>query len=157
MRIRDRFLQRLKEGLGQAAVDAKRPLVVAVSGGPDSMALLQGLLELRHEGGAPLIAAHFNHRLRGLESEGDARFVADACRERGIECVSGTGDIHQLRRASGLSPEAAARRLRYDFLGHVVADHGAQAVATGHTMHDQAETVLLNATRGSGLRGIRAM
>lgn len=157
MEFPDLFLGLLRDGLREAEVDAVRPLVIAVSGGPDSTALLLGLEALQSEGAPPLIVAHFNHRLRGRASDGDARFVADLCASRGVECVSGTGDTPSYTRESGLSPEAAARRLRYNFLAHVAHDREAQGVATGHTMDDQAETVLLNAVRGSGLRGVRGM
>ncbi len=124
------------------------------------MALLSGLLSLRSsrpEVAPEVVAAHFNHRLRGPESEGDARYVTDFCRERSIELAMGTGDVNQYRAERGLSMEVAARQLRYDFLAHVAIEHKAQAVATAHTLDDQTETVLLHATRGSGLRGISGM
>ena len=154
------FERRLLAGLSAAGVAPGRTLIAAVSGGPDSMALLIGLLSLRsaHPEVAPeVVAAHFNHRLRGPESEGDARYVTDFCRERGIELAMGTGDVNQYRAERGLSIEVAARQLRYDFLAHVAIEQKAQAVATAHTLDDQAETVLLHATRGSGLRGISGM
>lgn len=150
------LLKDVREGLRQADVNLDRPLVVAVSGGPDSLALLQALLEIWSGEGA-LIAAHFNHRLRGYHSEGDARFVTDFCRERGIECLTGTGDVQAFKEEASLSLEDAARRMRYHFLAHSVCRSGAQGVATGHTMDDQAETVLLHIARGSGLQGLVGM
>ncbi|MCH7734090.1 MAG: tRNA lysidine(34) synthetase TilS [Chloroflexi bacterium] len=154
------FETRLLAGLRTAGVGPGGPLIAAVSGGPDSMALLTGLLSLnsaRPEAAPVVVAAHFNHRLRGPESEGDARYVSDFCSDHGIELVMGTGDVNEYRSERGLSMEVAARQLRYDFLAHAAIERNAQGVATGHTLDDQAETVLLHATRGSGLRGIAGM
>lgn len=156
-RRRNRFVEALKRGLLRAGVQLDEPLLVAVSGGPDSVALLLGLVELLEARRDLLLVAHFNHRLRGLASEGDARFVSDLCRDLGIRSVTGTGDVAEARRTSKRSLEETARRLRYAFLSHVAHEHGIRCVATGHTLDDQAETVLLRATRGAGLDGLAAM
>jgi tRNA(Ile)-lysidine synthase len=131
--------------------------VVAVSGGPDSVALLHALVR-RHA--SPLVVAHLNHRLRGVESDADEEFVrqlvatlrAAAAASLTLECRR--LDVAAAARASGENLEAAARRLRYDWLIQVARGAGAAWIATGHTADDQAETVLHHLLRGSGLRGL---
>ena len=142
--------------LSDCGMRGKR-LLVAVSGGPDSLALLHALWGLRGEFGLALAGAHFNHRLRGADSDADAEFAAAACDGLGAAFFAGSGDVAAYRRERGLSLEDAARRLRYGFLADAAARWGADAVALGHTADDQAETVLMNIMRGSGLAGLRGM
>ena len=132
-------------------------VVVAVSGGPDSLALLHALAGTRRQTSLRLYAAHLDHGLRGEEARADAAFVAQACRGLGIGLTSESADTGAFRRAHRLSLEDAARRLRYRFLARVAAELGARAVAVGHTLDDQAETVLMNIVRGAGLTGLRGM
>ena len=152
-----RFVDAVETGLQRAGVDFGRPLLIAFSGGPDSSALLLACIALRDRRGLDITAAHFNHRLRGAGSDRDAAHAMAVCRRFGVECLAGTGDALAHSRQAGRSLEAAARELRYAFLADAASATGAQAAATGHTMDDQAETVLLNITRGAGLRGLAAM
>ena len=152
-----RFVDAVENGLREAGVDFDQPLLIAFSGGPDSTALLLACVELRDRHGIGITAAHFNHRLRGAESDRDADHARAVCRRYGVECVLGSGDTLARSQQTGRSLEAAARELRYAFLADAAGATGAQAVLTGHTMDDQAETVLLNITRGAGLRGLSAM
>ena len=131
-------------------------LVVAVSGGPDSTALLLALTELQSSLGLRLHVAHLDHGLRS-DSPADASFVRDLARELGHPCTVERGDVAAHRRERRLSPEAAAREVRYAFLGRVAREAGADAVAVAHTRDDQAETVLLHLVRGGGLAGLRGM
>lgn len=128
----------------------REPVLCAVSGGVDSMYLLCRLRELGYD----VIAAHFNHRLRGAESERDERFVADFCAENGIRCVVGSGDVAAYARENALGTEEAARKMRYDFLEKTAAELSAGCIATAHTANDNAETMLFNLARGTGLRGL---
>jgi tRNA(Ile)-lysidine synthase len=130
-------------------------VLVAVSGGPDSLAALLLLRDLRARFGFELMAAHFDHRLRD-GSDADLRWVRDLCDRLGITCLTGEGDPAAFRAARG-SREDVARRMRYQFLAFVAGEKRADCIATGHTADDQAETVLLRILRGTGVRGIRGM
>ncbi len=132
---------------------------VAVSGGADSVGLLRILLELRDEIGIVPSVVHFNHKLRGEESESEERFVAELARELQLEYHVAGGDAAAEATASGTSVEAAARELRYSFFGQLMSQSERKTprldkIATGHTLDDQAETVLMRAVRGSGMRGL---
>ncbi len=132
-------------------------LVVAVSGGPDSTALLHALAALRAECGVHLIGAHLNHGFRGAEAEGDAEYVVALCRDLGISCRCEQFDVPAMQRRRHLSAQAAAREVRHAFLRRVATDVGAAYIALGHTRDDRIETVLLNILRGSGLDGVAGM
>ncbi len=131
-------------------------LVVGVSGGPDSLCLLHVLRRLAAELRLRLHVAHLNHGLRGAEAEADAAFVADLAAEWGLPCTVGRADVAALAEA-GLSLEEAARHARYRFLAEVARAAGVQAIAVGHNLDDQAETVLMHFLRGSGVAGLRGM
>lgn len=145
--------QRIRETVRRFALehDLLRPgsLVVAVSGGTDSTALLLLLADLAPDLGVVLHAAHFDHRIRRTGAA-DAQFVTDLAARAGAT-------IHVGRAERRLASEDDARRSRYAFLERVAAERRATAVATGHTRDDQAETVLLHLTRGSGITGLAAM
>lgn len=125
-------------------------VLVAVSGGADSVALLRALTALRLSGPGRLIAAHCNHRLRGVESEADAAFVAELCHALDVPCEVGIAEPTD--RGDGL--EAAARDVRYAFLAATASRHGARYLAVAHTADDQAETILHRILRGTGLAGL---
>ena len=130
--------------------------IAAVSGGPDSVAMLRALLALRRPGTGRIIVAHFNHRLRGQESDDDERFVRHLADRWKVACEIGRADStdQQLQPTERLSSEEATRSARYAFLSEVAARHGARYVVTGHTADDQAETVLHRLIRGTGIRGL---
>jgi tRNA(Ile)-lysidine synthase len=128
-------------------------VLVAVSGGADSMALLHVLWQLRERYGLRLCVAHLNHQMRPEAAE-DARFVETAARHLGVRCIGEARDVPTYQRQHRLSPEDAARRLRYAFLRATATQLGADRIAVGHTADDQAETVLFHLLRGSALRGL---
>lgn len=134
-----------------------KTLLVAVSGGGDSLALLYALYQAQAEFDLRLCGAHLNHTLRGAESDADAEFVAAEFRRLDIPYTLQRADVAAYRRARRLSMEDAARRVRYAFLADAAAHHAAHAVAVAHTADDQAETLLMNIIRGSGLDGLRGM
>lgn len=126
---------------------------VAVSGGGDSVALLLALNTLRDELGLVLSVVHVDHKLRGEESEADKRFVADLTASLGLPFHCAEINVREIVVREGLTIEAAARRVRYDYFRELIADDVIDLVATAHTRDDQAETVLHRFTRGSGTLG----
>lgn len=126
------------------------PILCAVSGGADSMCLLH----LLWDRGYPVIAAHYEHGIRGEEGRQDAAFVEAWCKERNIKCVVGHGDVPAYAGAHGLGIEEAARKLRYDFLGNTAGEWGCPYIATAHNASDNVETVIFNLARGSGTLGL---
>ncbi|MCW3053154.1 MAG: tRNA(Ile)-lysidine synthetase, N-terminal domain/tRNA(Ile)-lysidine synthetase, C-terminal domain, partial [Chthonomonadales bacterium] len=129
-------------------------VVVAVSGGPDSTALLHCLAALRVELEMRLVAAHLDHGFRGAESEGDAVYVRALCDRLGISNYSEYVDVPALCKRRHLSAQAAAREVRHAFLRRIATEVGARWIALGHNRDDRIETVLLNILRGSGLDGL---
>ena len=134
-------------------------VVVAVSGGADSMALLRGLLELkRRDGGAGAVhAVHVNHQLRREAAEADEAWVRAECRRLGVPLEVERADVTTLAAKQGDGLEAAARTARYATLTSAAERLGARFVALGHTRDDQVETVLFRVLRGTGLRGLAGM
>ncbi len=130
-------------------------VVVALSGGPDSTALLAVLSAIAPKLHLTLTVAHFNHGLRGKESDEDEEFSRELAKRFGLAFCAGKMDQKDDRR--GVSPEDYYRRQRYGFLKQVAADNKARKIALGHNLQDQAETVLLNLLRGSGLDGLKGI
>ncbi len=127
---------------------------VAVSGGADSVGLLRLLLELRQEIGVVLSVVHFNHTLRGAESDEDERFVARLAQQHELELHFESGDVASYAAEKHRSLETAAREMRYRYFRRLLLDGTLNRIATGHTLDDQAETVLLKIVRGAGSRGL---
>jgi len=134
---------------------AKRVLV-AVSGGPDSIACLLILLGLRERFGFDVTVCHFDHKLRP-DSAADLEFVRELCAKLDVSCKTGEGDVRAVATETKAGIEETARQMRYQFLAFMAENAGADRIVTGHTLDDQAETVLMRITRGSGVRGIRGM
>ena len=146
------MLARTLDFMRKLALPADAVLLVGVSGGPDSLALLDVLQQAKQ----PVIAAHFNHHLRP-ESGQEAAYVAQLTAERGVRFINGEADTPDFAKQNSLSIEEAARILRYRFLFKSAEALGVQAVAVAHTADDQVETVLMHLLRGAGLAGLRGM
>ena len=129
-------------------------VLVAVSGGRDSMVLLHLLLELQKEKTFHLAVCHFNHQLRGDESDGDEVFVEAHCRDLGLPFIVDCGDVEAHAEAAGESIETAARSLRYAFFEAALEEFDADRLVTAHHADDNAETLLINLIRGAGLQGL---
>jgi tRNA(Ile)-lysidine synthase len=132
-------------------------VVIGVSGGADSLALLHIFAELRDLLSYSLYAATFDHQLRDEAGAADVRFVQQIAGAWGIPVTIGQADVGALAREQGMGIEAAARQARYDFLADVARQVDAQYVAVAHHADDQAETVLMHILRGTGLRGLTGM
>jgi tRNA(Ile)-lysidine synthase len=129
-------------------------VLCAVSGGADSVYLLHRLKNLADDGEITLACAHFNHRLRGAESDRDANFVKDTAEELKIPFYFGCGNVRDYACKYRLGIEEAARTLRYEFLLATAEKYGFGRIATAHTANDNLETMLLNLCRGAGSAGL---
>ena len=138
----------------QGLLRAGERVGVAVSGGADSVALLLLLVELRKQLGIVLSVVHFNHKLRGKDSEGDEKVAAKLAEKYGLAFHAGRADIAATAKSNKANLEDTARRARYEFFGRLVTDGRVDKVAVAHTAEDQAETVLAHILRGTGLAGL---
>lgn len=152
------FRERVKETIKKyGLLERGERIVVALSGGIDSMVLLHVLLGLAPSYFLDVVAAHFNHGIRGKESDRDEEFVGKVCKEWGVTLEVGRGDIHSIKSERGMGVEDAAREARYAFLRSVLAKRGADKLAVAHTKSDAVETFLMRLIKGAspyGLRGI---
>lgn len=139
------------------ALDNSAALVVAVSGGADSVALLHALHCLQGQLGITLHVASLDHGIRGEAGARDLAFVAALAADWRLSCTVDAVDVPLLAREWGVGIEAAGRRARYDFLAQVAKRLDIACVAVAHHAEDQAETLLMHIARGSGLRGLRGM
>jgi len=129
-------------------------IAVAVSGGADSVALLRALMELRSELGVVLSVAHFNHGIRGADSDADESFTKALAESLGLEFHADSGSTPAHAQGNKSSLETAARELRHRWFAELIAGGKADKIATAHTLDDQAETILMRVVRGSGTRGL---
>jgi len=151
--------QKLKAELRRLGIGAEASVVVAVSGGADSVSLLDALVRLKQRGKlhARILVAHLNHQLRGEESDADEIFVERLAVRHNLECVIERIAVAEMAITEKRNLEAIARQFRYDFLAEVAEKFGAEYVCTAHTQDDQAETVLMRLLRGSGAEGLKGI
>lgn len=147
----NRWVQEMRRG---SLLRAGERVGVAVSGGPDSVLLLEFAKALAGKMGLVVSAVHFNHHLRGAESDADERFVREMARRLGVAFLRGEADVARAARERRRNLEATARELRYRFFFSLIRRGRLDKVATAHTVNDQAETVLLRLLRGAGTRGL---
>ncbi len=138
-------------------ISSQSRLLVAVSGGPDSVCLLHILFKLKEELGIELHTAHLNHQLRGTESESDAQYVFDLAQSLNVPVTIERQDVTAYQTQKRISLEEAAREVRYNFLAQTAKAIGTSQVAIGHTRDDHIETILMHLIRGSGTRGLQGL
>jgi tRNA(Ile)-lysidine synthase len=151
MILMEQVKKRIEE---ERLIDQGDVVVVAVSGGPDSVALLHVLFLLSKDLGWRLIVAHVNHQFRGAESDAEAEFVRKLATDWGLICEVGTIDVPSYIEATLLNTQVASREKRYEFLHQVAETYSAQRIALAHHADDQAETVLMRIIRGTGPSGL---
>lgn len=131
-------------------------IVVGVSGGPDSMALLNVLLNIREKINFEITVAHVNHMIR-IEADEETKYVQNFCKEKNIECFIKKEKVEEIAKKDKVGTEEAGRKLRYSFFDEVAKKVNANKVATAHNANDNAETVLMNIIRGSGTSGLKGI
>ncbi|MFH0984634.1 MAG: tRNA lysidine(34) synthetase TilS [Candidatus Omnitrophota bacterium] len=152
------LLSRLETHLLERALFRKhQKILVACSGGPDSVALFCLLHTLAPKFHWKLGLVHFNHQLRPGDAEKDERLVKELARKHKVPFFSGAGNVAREARRTQMSIEEAARKMRYDFFLRIARMKKYQAVALAHTRNDQAETVLMRVLQGTGLRGLQGI
>ena len=151
------FLSQLKTGFNAAEASVEDGLLLAVSGGADSMALLHGAAQLWPNDSSAVTVAHLNHGLRGAESDADEALVRESADRLGLRFEVKTLQSQELAAMSKASLEEAARNVRYEWLAETAVRRNAKFVVTAHHAEDQAETILHNIIRGTGLRGVAGM
>ena len=129
-------------------------ILIAVSGGVDSITMLDIMIKIGEKFKIKIFGAHFNHKLRGINAEEDEKHVKKFCTVRKVELLTGAGDVKEYARKNSLSIEHAARNLRYNFLERAAHHFNCSMVATAHTLDDLTETFFLNLFRGTGLTGL---
>jgi tRNA(Ile)-lysidine synthase len=151
----DSFLRSLREFIHQhKLIERNEKIITAVSGGIDSMVLLDALCELKQEFKLELAVAHFNHELRGKEASDDEMFVRTSAKDRGVECYVEHANTNSIAEAKKVSVQEAARDLRYTFFNKLRTSLGFHKIATAHHADDNAETILFNMLRGAGVHGL---
>ena len=152
------FLQRLEKTIDERQLLRRgQKVLVAVSGGADSMVLLHVLHALGKTRDWKISVAHFNHRLRGSSSNADARLVRATAAKLGVKYFGGEGNVKAIAAQSKLSVEMAARKLRHEFLAHTAREYGISTVALAHHADDQVESFFLRLFRGAGGEGLAGM
>lgn len=148
-----KLAEKIKCDVEKAGIPANGLLIAALSGGADSMALTEALIE----GGYSVVAVHCNYHLRGEESDRDAAHVEEYCKKKGIRLIKTDFDVDCRKSLTGESTEMACRELRYQLFEQVKNETGASAIAVGHHREDNIETFFINLLRGSGLTGLAGM
>ncbi|RKY39348.1 MAG: tRNA lysidine(34) synthetase TilS [Candidatus Omnitrophota bacterium] len=154
----DLFVRKVKETIKRHSLFSEREkIIVSVSGGADSVALLLVLHSLKEELELTLWVAHFNHQIRGEEAEEDRRFVLNLARDLNLPFAEGEGDVCAYAEKKRMCLEEAGRILRYEFFLQMAKEKGAGKIALGHNRDDQIETVLMHLMRGAGAQGLGGM
>jgi tRNA(Ile)-lysidine synthase len=155
-RSMSKFINQLQKAMSEFGLQ-NHVVLLAVSGGADSVSLLRGLHSLRKPTKLSLYAAHFNHQLRGDESKRDALWLQTLCSDLDVSLTVGSDDVRAVSDSRGTGIEETARELRYEFLCRTARELGCSHVAVAHTADDQVETILHHILRGTGLSGLQGM
>ncbi|MCG8615888.1 MAG: tRNA lysidine(34) synthetase TilS, partial [Desulfobacterales bacterium] len=154
----DKFINRVRQTLRtHAMIPPGNRILVGLSGGPDSVALVRVLMALAGEFNLSIVLAHLNHNLRGKESLRDERFVRDFAETHSLPLTVDTLDIKAAAKAERLSLEEAGRNARYAFFKRTAVSEGCHRIALGHNKDDHVEQVLMNLIRGAGVQGLRGI
>ena len=131
-------------------------IVIGVSGGPDSMCLLDSLYCLKEKLGIEIFVAHINHMIRE-EADEETEYVKEYCKNKNIKCYVKKADVEKLAKEQKLGTEEMGRKIRYEFFNEVAQKENANKIATAHNLNDNVETILMNILRGSGISGLKGI
>ena len=148
------MIEKVKKTMLAYDIFPKKSVLVALSGGADSVALLHIMHTLSEEYGFCVYASHVNHNLRGDDAKRDENFSKALCEKLGIECFVKSADIRSIAKEQGISEEMAGRYVRYDFFDELMKEYGIEFCATAHHKNDNAETIVMNFIRGSSIGGL---
>lgn len=151
--FKDKVLSTIKK---YNMIESGDKIVVAVSGGPDSISLLDVLIKLRDQFNFEVVVAHVNHMIRAV-ADVETDFVKDFCTKRGIQCFVKKIDVIKKAELEKISTEEAGRNARYDFFDEIFYKVGANKIAIAHNKNDNVETVLMNVIRGAGVSGLKGI
>ena len=152
-KLEQNFLDTIKEN---NLINKGDVIVVGVSGGPDSITLLTCLNKFKDYFEIKIICAHINHLIRKDSTE-DEQYVENMCKNMGIKCYVKRADVEKIAKEQKKGSEEVGRKIRYDFFDEVARKENANKIAIAHNMKDNAETMLLNIIRGSGLTGLEGI
>ena len=152
-KLEQKFLDTIKEN---NLINKGDVIVVGVSGGPDSITLLTCLNKYKDYLNIKIICAHINHLIR-KDSTDDEQFVENVCKKMGINCYIKRAEVEKIAKEQKKGTEEVGRKIRYDFFDEVAKKENANKIAIAHNMNDNAETMLLNIIRGSGLTGLEGI
>ena len=151
--VEDEIKKTIKEN---SLINSNEKVVIGVSGGPDSMCLLNVLNKLKNEMQFEIVVAHINHMIR-KEADLETEYVKRYCKKNNIECFVKKVDVIQKAFKDKIGTEEAGRKVRYDFFEEVRRKTNANKIATAHNANDNAETILMNLMRGSGISGLKGI
>ncbi|MBU3911846.1 MAG: tRNA lysidine(34) synthetase TilS [Candidatus Omnitrophica bacterium] len=152
------FLDKIRSTIKKyRMLDRHDSVLVGLSGGPDSVALLHALAAIKQDYSLKIYIAHIDHMFRGEESKQDRKFCQDLAESMGLTAFCEERDIPKIAEEKGMSSEEVARLERYEFFFRVARENSVDKIAVGHTKDDQAETILMRMIRGSGLSGLGGM
>ena len=152
-KLEQNFLDTIKEN---NLINKGDVIVVGVSGGPDSITLLTCLNKYKDYLGIEIISAHINHLIRKDSTE-DEQYVENMCKKMGIKCYVKRENIEELAKEQKKGTEEVGRKIRYDFFDEIAKKENANKIAIAHNMNDNAETMLLNIIRGTGMQGLEGI
>lgn len=152
--MKDKVLSIVKE---YDLIKENENIVIGVSGGPDSMALLYILLELKESIDFKIFVAHLNHGVRGKDAKKDQLFVEEECKKLNLPYYTKTISMVEYGKEKGITAEEAGRELRYGFFREILKKQGGGKIAVAHNKNDQAETVIMRFMRGTGIDGLKGM
>lgn len=150
----DIMLKKIEKSMQRHNIMPKKSVLVGLSGGADSVVLTYAMCELSKKHGFIVYSAHVNHGIRGKEADNDAKFCEEFAKKLGIRHFSKCVDIPAMSEATGESEELCGRRARYDFFSQIMGKEGIEFCATAHHKNDNAETVIMNFLRGTGIAGL---